>query len=271
MNPSKGVFTLSINKLQQAWQHGDKTLNGWIHIPNTWTAELQARCGFDSITIDMQHGMMGLETAIQMLQILSISDTVPMARVTWNEPGLIMRLLDAGALGIICPMINTPEECEHFVGACRYHPHGYRSLGPTRAKVVVDNYANIANELVLTIAMIETQEAVDNVEEIAKVSGLNGFYIGPGDLRQSLLGAGGIDVEDPEVFEAIDRVLAAAKANGLATGIHCGTVAYAHRMYERGFDFVSVGSDTVLIKNAAQAIVDQFKGAVPRVQKPAAY
>ena len=95
-------------------------INGWLHIPSTWSAEVMARQGWDSLTIDMQHGLMGMETAIQMLQAVSTTDVVPMARVNWNSPGDIMKLLDAGAYGIVCPMIETREECEAFVGACRF-------------------------------------------------------------------------------------------------------------------------------------------------------
>lgn len=264
---------MSENRLKQVWQAGGKTVNSWIHIPSTWSAEIQTRAGFDSVTIDMQHGMMGLDTAIQMLQVLSISDTtVPMARASWNEPGLIGRLLDAGAMGIICPMVNTREQCEQFVKACRYHPDGYRSLGPTRPRVMMGNYADIANDLVLTLAMIETKEAVDIVDDIATVPGLDGFYIGPGDLRRTLLGKGGIDVEDQEFFEAIDKVLAAAKANGLGMGIHCGTTAYGKRMLERGFDFVTIGSDSALLNAALNSIVRDMKERdAPAAQKPSAY
>ncbi|RMF77330.1 MAG: 2,4-dihydroxyhept-2-ene-1,7-dioic acid aldolase, partial [Chloroflexi bacterium] len=137
------------NTVKTLWQNGEAAINGWLHIPSTWSAEVMAHQGWDSLTIDMQHGMTGYQTALYMLQALSTTDVVPLVRVTWNEPGLIGRMLDAGAYGVICPMVNTREQCEAFVGACRYHPMGYRSLGPTRAKLYAgDDYAAHANETI---------------------------------------------------------------------------------------------------------------------------
>ena len=123
------------NKLKTLWQEGKTVVNAWVTIPSAWSAEVMAHAGFDSLTIDMQHGLADYATALAMLQAVSTTDVVPLARVPWNDPAIIMRLLDAGAYGIICPMVNTRAEAEAFVGACRYAPRGYRSYGPTRAVV----------------------------------------------------------------------------------------------------------------------------------------
>ena len=254
-------MALRENKLKGIWQSGGTVLNGWLHIPSTWSAEVMANQGWDSVTVDMQHGLMNIETAIQMFQAISTTDTVPLARVTWNEPGLIMRLLDGGAYGIICPMVNTREECEHFVGACRYHPDGYRSSGPTRARVYGgSDYLKFANETVLTIAMIETREALENVEAIASVPGLDGLYIGPSDLRISLFGQEGMNNEGPEFLAAVDAIRDAAAKNNIVAGSHAGSVAYAQRMLERGLNFVSISSDSNLLGSIARAVIAGVKG-----------
>ena len=122
------------NKLQHIWAAGRSATNAWLTIPSPWTTELMAAAGFDSVTIDLQHGLIGYETAVAMLQAMSGSDAVPLARLEWNDPATIMRMLDAGALGLICPLINTAAECAAFVGACRYPPAGYRSYGPIRGR-----------------------------------------------------------------------------------------------------------------------------------------
>ena len=123
------------NRVRTIWQSGEAAVNGWLHIPSSWSAEIMSHQGWDSLTVDMQHGLMDYQTALTMLQAVSTTPVTPLARVPWNEPGIIGRMLDAGAYGIICPMINTRADAEAFVGACRYAPQGYRSLGPTRANL----------------------------------------------------------------------------------------------------------------------------------------
>lgn len=257
------------NKLKQIWNDGGYAVNGWLHIPSTWSAEVMAHAGWDSLTIDMQHGMADLGNTIQMLQAISTTDTVPLVRVNWNEPGSIMRVLDAGAYGVICPMVNTREECEAFVGAARFHPDGYRSLGPTRAKIYAGaDYAQYANEEMITMAMIETKESIDNLEEIASVSGLDAFYIGPGDLRLTLLGSGGIDIQDAEFLEAIGTILEVAKKHNIVVGMHTGSPAYAQQMIARGMQFVTLSTDSGLLQNAAKQMIGQTRGKKIETAKP---
>jgi 4-hydroxy-2-oxoheptanedioate aldolase len=166
------------NKLKEVLNNGGTVANGWLHIPNSWTAEVMAHAGWDSVTVDMQHGLMSIETAIQMMQAISTSDAVPMARVTWNHPGQIMRLLDGGAYAIICPMINSAADCQNFISACKYPPGGIRSFGPTRARLYAGmDYAEYANEEIMTFAMIETKELIDNIGEILSVKGLSGMLL----------------------------------------------------------------------------------------------
>jgi 4-hydroxy-2-oxoheptanedioate aldolase len=250
------------NRLKEIWREGGIVWNGWLHIPNTWSAEIMAHAGWESLTIDLQHGLHGVETAIQMMQAISTTDTVPLARLTWNDPGMAMRLLDGGAYGIICPMIETRADCEAFVGACRYPPLGYRSLGPTRARVYAGaDYALYANDEIVTFAMVETQRALDNLDEIASVPGLDGIFVGPGDLYLSLTGKIGMDVDDPVMDAALDAVIAACQARNLVPGIFTGSAAYARRMALRGFRFITLKTDTLLLTEAAKTIVTQAKSS----------
>ena len=259
------------NKIRTIWKEGGAVLNGWLHIPSSWSAEVMAHQGWDSLTIDMQHGMMDFQVALTMLQAISTTDTVPMARVTWNDPALIMRILDAGAYGIICPMVNTRAQAEAFVAACRYHPQGYRSIGPTRASVYAGaGYVQQANETIVTMAMIETEEALNNVEEIVSVPGLDAIYVGPGDLSLTLTGTGGVDLSYPLFMEALDTILAACKKYGVIPGIHTNSPAYALQMIEKGFQFVTVMTDTRLLGRAAREMVSGVKGQNAKPAMPAA-
>lgn len=249
------------NRIKCIWREGRAVLNGWLHIPSSYAAELMAHAGYDSLTVDLQHGASDFNNALAMMQAISTTETVPMVRVPWNDPGLIMRLLDTGSYGVICPMVNTREDTERFVGACRYPPHGYRSFGPYRATLYAGpDYAAHANEHVVTMAMIETREALENLDGIMSVPGLDAVFVGPADLGQSLGEGPGMDWTEPAVVEAIDEILAAAKKNGVVAGIFTGSVEYASRMVEKGFRFVTVLSDGRMLAAAAGQTVTALKG-----------
>lgn len=163
-----------------------------------------------------------------------------------------MKMLDAGCMGIICPMVSTRQETKAFVGACRYPPRGYRSFGPTRAMLYGGpDYAERANDTVVTIAMIETAAAVDNLEDILSVPGLDAVYIGPSDLSQSLGAPPRADLTEPRLVAVIERILAAARSHGVVAGIHTMSTEYALRMIEQGFQFVTIQSDARLLAAAA--------------------
>jgi 4-hydroxy-2-oxoheptanedioate aldolase len=248
------------NRLKKIWREGETAVNGWLHVPSSFSAEVMAHAGWDSLTIDMQHGPVDYGSLVPMLQAISTTDTVPVVRVPWNDPGLIMRVLDAGCYAVICPMINTREEAEAFVGACRYPPEGYRSYGPYRATLYGgQDYTDHANETVVTMAMIETQEALENLDEILGVQGLDAVFVGPSDLGQSLGRGPGTDRDEPAVVEAIERVLATAREHGLAAGIFTGSPEYASRMAGKGFQFVTISSDARLMASAAASAIAAFK------------
>jgi 4-hydroxy-2-oxoheptanedioate aldolase len=249
------------NRLRTIWSNGGTVVNGWLQVPSSFSAEVMAHTGLDSLTIDMQHAPVDYESLVPMLQAISTTDTVPVVRVPWNDPGIIMRALDAGCYAVICPMVDTREQAEAFVGACRYPPAGYRSYGPYRAALYGGgDYTEYADETVVTIAMVETREALENLDGIMDVEGLDAVFVGPSDLGQNLGYGPGPVREEPEVVEAIDRVLAAARDRGLAAGIFAGTPEHASRMIEKGFSFVNVSTDVRLMAGATTEIVAQLKG-----------
>ena len=247
-------------KLRDTWNAGRGAVNAWLVTPNPAIAEVTGKAGFDSVTIDLQHGLNDYQVALSMLQALAASDSTPMARVPWLEPGIIMKLLDAGALGIVCPMINTRADAERLVHYANYAPTGTRSFGPTRAIVVHGpDYASKANDTVATLAMVETTEALDNVEAIARTPGLTGVYIGPSDLALSMGHTPKLDPEEPAVVEAIGHILEACKAAGIRCCIHCLAPSYAKRMLGMGFDLVSLGSDLRLYTAACAGAIAEVR------------
>jgi 4-hydroxy-2-oxoheptanedioate aldolase len=251
------------NNIRRLWAAGKPVLNGWLSIGNAFTAEILSQQGYDSLTIDQQHGFLGYDSIAPMLQAMKAAPVTPMVRVPWNAPGDIMKALDGGALGIICPMINTAEEAAFLVSCMRYPPHGQRSMGPTRAVFAHGpDYGKWADEDVLCFAMIETADGMKNLGEIVKTPGLDGVYIGPADLTLGLTGRKyptGFDREEPEMVEAIRTVLAKAHEAGIKACLHCGSSAYAARAIGWGFDLVTLLNDVRLLAGAAKASVDQAR------------
>jgi len=161
------------NRIKRLWEEGKAALNGWLAIPNVFSAETMAHAGCDALTIDMQHGVVDYGPAVSMLTAISTTSVAPVVRVPWLDPGIVMKMLDAGAYGIICPMVNTRADAERFVSAMRYPPRGSRSFGPIRAVLHAGaDYPQHANETVIAFAMIETRQALDNLDEILSVVGL---------------------------------------------------------------------------------------------------
>lgn len=257
------------NKIKEIWAKGETVFNGWCAIPSSISAELMAKQDFDSVCLDLQHGAIDYSTSLPMLQAISTTDRVPLARVPWNEPGVIGKMLDAGAYGIICPMINTREECERFVGACRYAPQGYRSVGPLRASLYAGaDYWKHANTTVLTFAMIETKQAVANLDAILSVPGLDAIYVGPSDLSVSMGESAGFDPKFPEVLKTIEMIAKAAQKHGVVAGIHTGSVAYATQMVQAGYRFVTYLSDFRILQLATEKGVKAMRAGKPETNVP---
>jgi 4-hydroxy-2-oxoheptanedioate aldolase len=265
-----GRNALRENKLKTLWKNGGVAVNGWLGIPSSASAESMARCGWDSVVVDMQHGLVDYTDAVPMLQAISQTEATPMVRVPWNMPDIIMKSLDAGAYGIVCPMINTPAECEEFIQNCRYAPRGRRSFGPIRAVMYGGaDYWKYANETILTIAMIETQQALDNLDAILKTDGLDSIYVGPSDLGLSLGFQPGADPTTPKVMDAIKFIVDSAKKAKIPAGIHCGAPSWAREMIGLGYQLVTLGNDNSLMMGAARAAIAATReGAAAPAQKP---
>jgi 4-hydroxy-2-oxoheptanedioate aldolase len=247
------------NKLKQIWASGKASVDCWLMFPSAISAELLAHQGWDSLTIDCEHGQADHASMVQILTAISTTDAVPLVRVKWNDPGDIMRALDAGAYGVMCPMIETAEDCEKFVGACRYTPRGYRSYGPRRAAIYAgEDYVEHANDTVLAIAQIETLKGLGNIDAIAAVPGLDMLFLGPNDMRLTMGMKPNMKVEEPEILAVCEQVVAAAKKAGIRSGMFCTNVEDTKAMIAMGFDHVTAILDDVLL-SAGGALRKQLR------------
>ncbi|MBI4340169.1 MAG: 2,4-dihydroxyhept-2-ene-1,7-dioic acid aldolase [Chloroflexi bacterium] len=242
------------NKVKQLWKEGKPAVAGWLSSGNPFVAEAMAHAGFDAIVLDLQHGPgFTTEKAILCMQAISTTDTVPVCRMSWNDPKDIQFVLDGGAYGIIVPLVNTREEAERAVGAAKYPPIGYRSTGASRGRFYGGpDYAQHANDEIFVLTMVETMTAVGNLEDMAKVKGLDGFYVGPSDLALSLGLLGTPDVRHhPRHAAASQRVVDVARANGLVPCHHGSGPEEAADRFAQGFLMCQIGSDTGWINQGA--------------------
>ena len=252
------------NKIKRAWAEGKAVVNGWLAIPDGFSAETMAQCGFDSVTVDLQHGVQDYQSMVTCFQAMGKHPVLPMVRVPWNEPGIVGKVLDAGAYGVICPMINTVEEARALVQYAKYPPHGTRSNGPIRmvSYGVASNYQQTANDEIIILAMIETRTAVANLEAILDVPGLTGVYVGPSDLGFSHGLVPKLDREEPEMLAIYDRIIAECGKRGLYVGIHCGSAEYAVRAIKMGFNMVTITNDASLMAMAARNAIKTVRDGI---------
>lgn len=248
-------------RTRRIWDEGGRVLNCWLTGPSAVQAEQLAALGYDSFVLDLQHGDVDYREAVGIFTAIAASGATPIARVGWNEPGSIMRLLDAGAFGIVCPMVSSRADAEAFVGACRYPPLGYRSCGPVRAtlhaRTDLDGYFAGANAQVLTIALIETAEALANLDEILSTPGLDAIYLGPSDLAIAHGGTPAIDYFGAEAAARHETVLEAARRHGVKIGLHAVTDDDLRFCIEARADLVTVTTDSVaLLREATRQIGD---------------
>ncbi len=245
------------NKLKHAWNSGKATVNGWLAIPDGFAAETMAQAGWDSVTVDLQHGVQDYHSMVRCFQAMQSHPVLPMVRVPWNEPGIIGKVLDAGAYGVICPMINTVEEAKNFISYCKYPPKGARSNGPIRAAIYGEAgaYQTTANDEIICLPMIETKQAVENLPAILDVEGIDAIYIGPSDLGFSYGLVPKLDREEPEIMKIYDTFLAETGKRGQKACIHCGSPDYANRMIKQGFSMVTISNDSGILLTAARAAV----------------
>jgi len=239
------------NRVRQCWSEGRAAICGWLSIGNSYSAEIVGMSGVDCVTVDLQHAMTDIADMIVMFQAISATPAAPFVRIPGNDPAIIMKALDAGSYGLICPLVNSAREARDFVAASFYPPTGWRSFGPARGILFGGpDYVRHADETIVRLAMIETREGLAAVEEICAVEGLDGIFIGPNDLGLNLGKHPETDPSDPEVRAAIDHCLACAKAVGKRAGIFCPSGAVARKRTDQGFDFVVPNSDANLLKSA---------------------
>jgi 4-hydroxy-2-oxoheptanedioate aldolase len=243
---------LAKNPLKEAWSEGRTALGLWMTVPGSIEAEIFAKVGADYVCVDQQHGIIGYDSMVPMFQAIQAEGTAPITRVLSNDPFLIMKALDAGAWGVIVPLVNNAEDAAQAVAACRYPPQGIRSYGPVRAAGVIGSRdpEELGGE-VLCLVMVETREALERVDEIASTPGVDGIYIGPSDLALSLGLPPTLDIQEGEHAEAVERIREACHRNGIAAGIHAASGEWARRHAGAGFEMVTVATDAALLRAAA--------------------
>jgi 4-hydroxy-2-oxoheptanedioate aldolase len=245
---------MTANRLKERLNAGKPCINGWLLLPSTFSAEVMAQTGWDSLTIDLQHGLYDYQSAVSSIQAMQAHPVTPLVRVPVNEPGIIGKVLDAGAWGVICPMVNTVADARALVQSCLYPPIGARSYGPIRVRGygAPEAYHSIANDQVLVLPQIETIEAVHNIEQILDVPGVSGIYIGPNDLGLSMGLAPTLDRREPEILALYDTLLKETSKRRLIACIHNASPVYAAEMIKRGFHLVTVASDIACMAASAR-------------------
>jgi 4-hydroxy-2-oxoheptanedioate aldolase len=256
------VATFSLARRLRA---GETVFAGWCTLASALAAETVAREGFGAVALDMQHGLWDTASLIAGIGALHHAGSAPVVRVPLNDFAMVSRALDFGAEAIIAPMINDASDARAFASAAKFPPLGERSFGPQRAmalqgRTAPTEYLREANEHTLTLAMIETPAALNNVEEIAGTAGIDALFVGPYDLSTSLSAGVSQDFTAPEVERAIDEICAAATKAGKIPGIYCGDAKRALAMAKRGFRFLTIGSDLGILRAGAAAMLKALKG-----------
>jgi 4-hydroxy-2-oxoheptanedioate aldolase len=240
------------NATKAKWRRGETTFGAWLSIPSSYSAEVVAHQPFDWVCIDMQHGVIDYQAAVTMMQAISTTDATPIVRVPWNEMSIIGRMLDAGAMGVIVPMVNSVDEARAAVSACRYAPVGARSYGPTRAQLYAGaDYFDHANDEVACIPMVETRQALRELDDILSVPGIDAVYVGPIDMSITL----GLPprMDNGGEFEAARIAIAEACArHGVTAGTH-GNASLAPGHVAAGYRMVTVFHDVAALASGAVA------------------
>jgi 4-hydroxy-2-oxoheptanedioate aldolase len=249
--------------LRARLSHPEPFLFSWMSIPSAGLAGQMARLPIEGVCLDMQHGMIGFSDAVPMIAAINAAGRPAIVRCLWNEPGIVGQALDAGASAVIAPMVNTRVQAEALVKAAKYPPIGGRSWGGYTAQqasgLAAGEYLKQANRLTPVFAMIETIEALQAVEEIAAVPGLDGLFVGPSDLSIALSNGAGIDKTGPLTIAAMQRIAVAAKANGRVAGAFGGSADVIKAYIKLGYSFIAAGVDVDLLQAGAAALVKSVR------------
>jgi len=250
------------NRVRELWKQGKPAVQGWCSTGNPYIAELMAHAGFDAVVIDWQHGVgVSQESVVACIQAIGSSDAVPIVRLPRNSPEYISYVLDAGAYGVIVPMVNTREEAEAAGRACRYAPRGCRSIAGNRPTLSepLGEYVKRANDDVICLVMVETMQALENVEAIAQAAEIDGLYIGPSDLSLDM----GVDIgnwaNDDRHLAAVQRIFAAAKANGIMACHHGAGPAESAQFVKQGSMLCQIGNEIRMLGAATTAALAAFR------------
>lgn len=259
VEPRPSAVRDAANGMREILSQRRLAYGGWCMISSAFAAEIVSASGCDWLGIDLQHGLVGEEGMRVMVQAAAIRGTPVVVRVPWNEPGTIMRALDAGADGVIVPMVNTPAEAEQAAAASHYPPLGNRSWGPLRSMMAEPGFTpTLGNQQTVCIVMIETAQAVENLEPILNVPGVDGVFVGPNDLAISHSGSADGAGTSPRDVEMIERIAQVCKSRGLAVGTACSGPEDVRRWQEMGYTFLALSSDAALI---GEAMSHQLKAA----------
>jgi 4-hydroxy-2-oxoheptanedioate aldolase len=267
-----GGRAVRVNKVRELIEQGTTVVNGWVSCESVYAAEVLSHSGYDTVTIDLQHGMFGLDGAVRLVQAVSAGPAVPMVRASALDAAEIGKLLDAGAYGVICPSIDSAAQCAALVAACRYPPVGRRSYGPARGLMYGGpDYLDRADETVQVWAMVESATALANLAEIVATPGLDGVYVGPNDLALSLGVTPATVPVAEEVTAALATILATAHSVGVAVGAYCADARMARQLADDGFDLVTPGNDVVLLRDGVTARLATIRGETRTGPAPSGY
>jgi len=245
------------NRIRRKWNEGQPAIVAWLQIPSAFSAELIAGIGFDGLVVDLQHGLIDYRQAVEMMTAIEARGCEPIVRPSENHFTEIGKLLDAGASGIISPLVDDADSAKVLADAIHYPPIGARSLGPRRPLLRWGaDYRNRTTELIVSFAMIETRSGLDNLDAILAVPTLDGVFVGPSDLALALGCEPAADPTDERVLEAIANIADRAHASGKRVGIFCGSGEAARARVQQGFDLVSVGTDAQMLGSAARSAFD---------------
>lgn len=249
------------NNVKTLWEKGETALCGWIATESVVLAETLGVSGFDAVVIDLQHGASDVHNLMHLMQAVSATPATPMVRLPGNVPEIIMKSLDYGAYGLICPLVNTADDAKAFVHAALYPPHGGRSFASARVvNYAGSDYAAHANSEITKLAMIETKEGLENIEEILAVEGLEGIFVGPTDLALALGLTPGPEHSQPVLEEAIAHALAMTKKAGKKAGIFCSGGKGSAIRRDEGFDLVVATAELYILKKALVRELDEYHG-----------
>ena len=248
------------NKVKRQLRDGHPSIGTWLSLGSPLAAEQLGQAGFDWLNIEQEHAAVDATLTQYILQAISVGDAVPMVRVPWNGGDWIKRALDAGAYGVVVPMVNSREEAERAVAACKYPPEGTRSIGGVRPRLYGGaDYVQHANEEIAVVLQIEHVRGVENARDILSVPGVDAYFVGPNDLCASMGLPPSLEPDFPEFWQALDRVKQIAAELGVASGIHVATPERACAMVDAGYQFISIASDAAFMASAAASAVSTVR------------